>query len=75
MLAYIKKGTAIRMNLPAFPCKFPNRKGKALESLPDLAEEIGLQCLQGVCNSIRPVYEPGAEIYIASDGLVYNGES
>jgi hypothetical protein len=74
VLAHIKKGIPIRMVLPAFPFKSPNREGKVLGDLPDLGEEISLACLQGFCNSVSQVYKPGAEISIASDGLMYNGE-
>jgi pyoverdine/dityrosine biosynthesis protein Dit1 len=74
VLANIKNGTPIRIILPAFPAKSPNRKGKVLGALPDLGEEIALQCLQGLCDNIRQIYKPGAEVSIASDGLVYNGK-
>lgn len=70
----IKKGEAVKMVLPAFPMKSPNRSGKVLGSLPDLGEEIALSNLQSLCDSIRQVYEHGADCYITSDGLVYNGE-
>ncbi|KAI9899708.1 hypothetical protein N3K66_006169 [Trichothecium roseum] len=68
----IKKGEAVKMVLPAFPMKSPNRSGKVLGSLPDLGEEIALSNLQSLCDSIRQVYEHGADCYITSDGLVYN---
>jgi len=74
VLDYIKNKSPIRMILPAFPAKSPNRKGKVLGALPDLGEEIALQCLQGLCDNIRQIYKPGAEVSIASDGLVYNGK-
>jgi pyoverdine/dityrosine biosynthesis protein Dit1 len=74
MLANIENEAPIRMILPAFPAKSPNRKGKVLGALPDLGEEIALQCLQGLCDNIRQIYKPGAEVFIASDGLVYNGK-
>jgi hypothetical protein len=74
ILSYIEKGAAVPMVLPAFPFKSPNREGKALGALPDLGEEIALAHLQGFCDGIKQVYKHGAEISIASDGLVYNGE-
>jgi len=74
ILGQIQKDAPIRMVLPAFPFKSPNRKGKVLGALPDLGEEIALASLQGFCNGIGQVYQHGAEITIASDGLVYNGE-
>ncbi|KAF4635648.1 hypothetical protein G7Y89_g2448 [Cudoniella acicularis] len=72
ILERINNGVPIQMILPAFPFKSPNRKGKVLGALPDLGEEIALACLQGLCDSIRQVYQHGGEITIASDGLVYN---
>lgn len=72
--AQVKKSEPIRMVLPAFPFKSPNRKNKVLGALPDLGEELALQHLNGLCESIREIYEPGAKVFIASDGLVYNGE-
>jgi hypothetical protein len=75
IVSYIEKEAIVPMVLPAFPFKSPNRIGKALGVLPDLGEEIALAHLQGFCNTIAQVYQPGAEIHIASDGLVYNGTS
>ena len=71
----VRAGRSIRMVLPAFPFKSPNRQDKVLGSSPDLGEEIALAHLNGMCQRIGELYEPGAEVYITSDGLVYNGES
>ena len=62
----------IKMVLPAFPFKSPNRKEKVLGALPDLGEELALGRLEGLCEEIEKVYPPGAEVTILSDGLVYN---
>jgi hypothetical protein len=69
----ITAGRTIRMVLPAFPFKSPNRVDKALGSLPDLGEEVALSHLNGLCEAIGDVYDKGAHVYITSDGLVYNG--
>ncbi|KAK7534180.1 putative pyoverdine/dityrosine biosynthesis protein [Phyllosticta citribraziliensis] len=58
--------------LPAFPFKSPNSKDKVLGALPDKAEEVSLLHLQSLCNNIKDVYAPGAELWIVSDGIVYN---
>ena len=63
------------MVLPAFPFISPNRRDKTLGSLPDLGEGLALMHLNGLCESIAEVYEQGASVVIASDGLVYKGES
>lgn len=73
--AYVAKNEPVQMVLPAFPFKSPNRKDKTLGHLPDLGEEIGLQHLNGLCESIAEIYQPAANVVITSDGLVYNGKS
>ncbi|MCJ1467851.1 hypothetical protein MMC07_006476 [Pseudocyphellaria aurata] len=69
---HVIKNESIPMVLPAFPFKSPNRKDKVLGSLPDLGEELALMHLNGLCESIAEIYEPGATVAITSDGLVYN---
>jgi hypothetical protein len=71
----VKLREPIRMVLPAFPFKSPNARDKVLGSMPDFGEELALAHLNGLCENIAQVYEPGAEVYISSDGLVYNGET
>ena len=69
---YVVNDEPVRMILPAFPFKSPNRSDKTLGALPDLGEELALQHLNGLCDSITEVYQPGATVIIASDGIVYN---
>lgn len=71
---YVIKQKPIRCVLPAFPFKSPNRKDKVIGVLPDLGEELALMHLNGLCESIAEIYEPGATVTITSDGLVYNGK-
>lgn len=71
---HVIKNESIPMVLPAFPFKSPNRKEKVIGSLPDLGEELALMHLNGLCESIAEIYEPGATVVITSDGLVYNGK-
>ncbi|KAL8830172.1 MAG: hypothetical protein Q9170_005858 [Blastenia crenularia] len=70
--AHVVKREPIQMVLPAFPFKSPNRCDKTIGSLPDLGEQLALQHLNGLCQSISEVYEHGANVVITSDGLVYN---
>lgn len=65
----------IHMVLPAFPFKSPNNDSKVLGTVPDKGEEIALAHLDGLCKSIEDIYNPGAQVTIASDGIVYNGNS
>ncbi|KAE8379187.1 putative pyoverdine/dityrosine biosynthesis protein [Aspergillus bertholletiae] len=68
----VKAQQEIHLILPAFPFKSPNRQNKVLGALPDKGEETALSHLNGLCAAITDVYEPGAILTIASDGLVYN---
>ena len=65
-------GQPIHLILPAFPAKSPNQESKVLGVLPDMAEEVALRSLQGVCDDIRAVYTPGARVTICSDGRVFS---
>lgn len=73
VLERVERQEPIRMILPAFPFKSPNARDKVLGILPDFGEELALAHLNGLCQNIAQVYEPGADVYISSDGLVYNG--
>jgi pyoverdine/dityrosine biosynthesis protein Dit1/AcrR family transcriptional regulator len=64
-------GEPIHLLLPAFPAKSPNPR-KVLGKLPDMAEEIAVAYLQGICDRIAVVYPPGATITICSDGHVFS---
>ncbi|TLD19038.1 hypothetical protein E2P81_ATG01766 [Venturia nashicola] len=70
---HVKNNAPIRLVLPAFPAKSPNRVDKVLGALPDLGEELALAHLDGMCKTIAEFYTPGAEVQIASDGIVYSG--
>lgn len=71
---YVINQKPILCVLPAFPFKSPNRKDKVIGVMPDLGEELALMHLNGLCESIAEIYEPGAMVTITSDGLVYNGK-
>lgn len=73
--AFVKAGARVDMALPAFPFKSANKVYKALGFLPDKAEELALERLHNMCRRIQEIYEPGAQVVIISDGLVYNGLS
>ena len=64
--------TEIRMALPAFPFKSPNKITKVLGALPDHGEQVALLHLDGMCHAISDIYKGGAKLYIVSDGLIYN---
>ena len=64
---------AIKMILPSFPWKSVNAVDKVTGKLPDLGEELALARLNALCKDVAEVYEPGAEVTIATDGLVFSG--
>ncbi|NLU72926.1 L-tyrosine/L-tryptophan isonitrile synthase family protein [Streptomyces sp. HNM0575] len=68
---FVREGRPVRLLLPAFPGKSPNR-AKVLGALPDLAEEVALEFLDLLAARIREVHPPGAEIVICSDGRVFS---
>lgn len=70
---FVAQGARVQACLPAFPFKSANKAYKVLGSLPDKAEELALDRLNTLCNSIQEFYGPGAEIVIISDGITYNG--
>lgn len=74
VLGFIRQDVPVKLVLPAFPFKSPNRLHKTLGSYPDKAEEIALQHMEGLCKMIKDIYPRGAELCVVSDGLMYNGE-
>jgi pyoverdine/dityrosine biosynthesis protein Dit1 len=68
--SFIASGQPIHMVLPGFPTKSPNLD-KVLGVLPDKGEKISLNFLNSLCDSIKQIYPPGAEITICSDGHVF----
>lgn len=70
---FVRSKQKVVMCLPAFPFKSANKVEKVLGTLPDKAEELALGRLNTMCATIGQFYEPGAELTIISDGLVYNG--
>ena len=57
--------------LPAFPAKSPSPKKTAGHG-PDMGEVLAMQGLQKICDRIKEIYAPGAEIIICSDGRVFS---
>lgn len=70
--AQLEKDQAIRLIMPAFPWKSVNKVDKVTGILPDLGEELALYRLNQMCEDIKAVYPLGGQIYIATDGLVFD---
>ena len=68
---FVGAGLPVHFVLPAFPAKSPNPE-KVLGRDPDMAEELSLVFLEGLCGEIREIYPPGARITICSDGMVFS---
>ncbi|HEX8336373.1 MAG TPA: L-tyrosine/L-tryptophan isonitrile synthase family protein, partial [Pyrinomonadaceae bacterium] len=68
---FVAGSEPVHLLLPAFPAKSPNRS-KVLGSLPDMAEELALGFLEGVCREIKEFYPPGARVTVCSDGRVFS---
>ncbi|KAK7946240.1 uncharacterized protein PG986_010561 [Apiospora aurea] len=49
-----------------------NTIDKVLATPPDLGEVLALSRLNAMCEAVRRIYPPGAELTIASDGLLFN---
>lgn len=46
---------------------------KVLGHLPDFGEELALRRLHAMGKDIKKVYAPGAQVNIATDGVLFNG--
>ncbi|TDZ17109.1 Spore wall maturation protein DIT1 [Colletotrichum orbiculare MAFF 240422] len=69
---YIRDNVPVKMIIPSFPWKSINRVDKVIGTLPDLGEDLALARLNALCVEIGKVYSGGAEVHIATDGLVFN---
>lgn len=70
--AQLVKKQAIRLILPAFPWKSINKVDKVTGILPDLGEELALYRLNQMCEDIKTIYYFGGQVFIATDGLVFD---
>lgn len=70
---FLENNEPIKLVIPAFPFKSPNRSEKVLGSLPDEAERLALLHLNSLCLAIEDVTERETYLTIVSDGITYNG--
>lgn len=68
---FINDNKRIIAVLPSFPFKSQNRDN-TLGDLPDMGEYIALKTLNAMCLKINSIYEPGIDLYLASDGRLYS---
>lgn len=50
-----------------------NTTTKVLGRIPDLGEVLALSRLPQMCEDVQVIYSQGAEIHVATDGLVFDG--
>lgn len=68
---FTSRGTRVELCLPAFPCKSSNTD-KVTGKDPDYGERLALERLHGFVEELEKIYEPGAKLWIISDGHVFS---
>lgn len=71
VLFYTSRNAAIRMVLPAFPCK-STCMDKVSGTVPDKGEELALRGIKDFIDETKKAYPPGVEFLIISDGHVFS---
>ena len=71
VFGFTERQARVELCLPAFPCKSSNPQ-KTNGIYPDRAEKIALDVLRSFTQSVAEVYEPGAKIWLISDGHVFS---
>jgi Pyoverdine/dityrosine biosynthesis protein len=71
VFGFTERQCQVEFCLPAFPCKSSNSQ-KTNSVHPDQAEKIALDVLRSFAQSVAAIYEPGARIWIISDGHVFS---
>ncbi|KAL4977210.1 Pyoverdine/dityrosine biosynthesis protein-domain-containing protein [Aspergillus desertorum] len=69
--SFIKDNKKLEFCLPAFPCKSSN-PGKVAGVVPDAAEYLALSHLNDFVQMVGAIYEPGATLWVISDGHVFS---
>lgn len=68
---FVRRGVRVEFCLPAFPCKSSN-PDKVVGVVPDRGEQLALENLHSFVEAIEGIYEPGAKLWIVSDGHVFS---
>ncbi|KAK2589700.1 hypothetical protein QQS21_012625 [Conoideocrella luteorostrata] len=69
--SFTSRGKMIEFCLPAFPCK-SSCTGKVLTTAPDRGEYLALSNMHAFVQAIEALYEPGAKLWVISDGHVFS---
>ncbi|KAK3296576.1 Pyoverdine/dityrosine biosynthesis protein-domain-containing protein [Chaetomium fimeti] len=68
---FTDQNAPVELCLPAFPCKSSNGD-KVTGPDPDRGEELALERLHGFVEAVERVYQPGAKMWVISDGHVFS---
>ncbi|KAH6612193.1 Pyoverdine/dityrosine biosynthesis protein-domain-containing protein [Chaetomium sp. MPI-SDFR-AT-0129] len=68
---FTAQNVSIELCLPAFPCKSSNGD-KVTGPDPDRGEELALERLHGFVEAVEKLYQPGAKLWVISDGHVFS---
>lgn len=68
---FVRRSERVEFCLPAFPCKSSNTD-KVGGTMPDRGEQLAMEHLHSFVESIEEIYEPGAKLWIISDGHVFS---
>jgi len=68
---FVRRGVPVEFCLPAFPCKSSN-SDKTAGTMPDRGEQLALEHLYSFLEAIDRIYDPGAMLWIVSDGHVFS---
>jgi pyoverdine/dityrosine biosynthesis protein Dit1 len=71
VLHFTSRRKPIQFCLPAFPCKSSN-PDKVTGRVPDRGEELALERLHEFIQAVEQIYDPGAKLWIISDGHVFS---
>ena len=69
--SFTVRNIKIEFILPAFPCKSSNTN-KVHGTSPDKGEELALRSLHRFVQDVKSTYQPGAKVWIVSDGHVFS---
>ena len=68
---FVQRRAKLEFCLPAFPCKSSNPE-KVSGVMPDRGEQVALEYLDSFLQTLENIYEPGAKLYLLSDGHVFS---
>lgn len=68
---FVRRQARVEFCLPAFPCKSSNLD-KIVGVVPDRGEQLALENLHSFVEAVERIYEPGAKLWIVSDGHVFS---